>query len=151
MIDTVFLVLQKKKVIFLHWYHHITVMLYCWHAYIYHIGSGLTFASMNYSVHSIMYFYYFVCACGMRKLVRPFAPLITFLQIAQMVVGTLVEFYTIYQLHFTNNDCMANSTNARLGTMMYVSYFILFTKLFIDNYIKKPPTMNREKNGKKCA
>lgn len=27
--DTVFLVLQKKRVIFLHWFHHVTVMLYC--------------------------------------------------------------------------------------------------------------------------
>ena len=34
LIDTVFLVLQKKPVIFLHWFHHVTVLLYCWHAYI---------------------------------------------------------------------------------------------------------------------
>jgi hypothetical protein len=26
----VFLVLQKKPVIFLHWFHHVTVLLYCW-------------------------------------------------------------------------------------------------------------------------
>ena len=29
LIDTVFLVIQKKEVIFLHWYHHFTVLLYC--------------------------------------------------------------------------------------------------------------------------
>ena len=33
LVDTVFLVLQKKPVIFLHWFHHVTVLLYCWHAY----------------------------------------------------------------------------------------------------------------------
>jgi elongation of very long chain fatty acids protein 6 len=29
LVDTVFLVLAKKPVIFLHWYHHFTVLLYC--------------------------------------------------------------------------------------------------------------------------
>ena len=39
--DTAFLVLQKKKVIFLHWFHHTTVLLYCWHAYHNRIGPGI--------------------------------------------------------------------------------------------------------------
>lgn len=29
LVDTVFLVIAKKPVIFLHWYHHFTVLLYC--------------------------------------------------------------------------------------------------------------------------
>jgi len=33
LLDTVFLVLQKKRVIFLGWFHHTTVLMYCWHAY----------------------------------------------------------------------------------------------------------------------
>ena len=53
--DTVFLVFQKKPVIFLHWYHHTTVMLYCWHAFAMKTGyAGLWFAVMNYCVHSLM-------------------------------------------------------------------------------------------------
>ncbi|KAG5509403.1 hypothetical protein JKF63_06713 [Porcisia hertigi] len=136
MLDTAFLVFQKKPVIFLHWYHHVTVMLYCWHAYMYKISGGLVFASMNYGVHSIMYLYYFICSCGYRKLVRPLAPLITFLQIAQMVIGMLVEVVTLYHIHFSGKGCRSNATNARLGLMMYVSYFVLFSKLFYDNYLK---------------
>ncbi|KAF2898695.1 hypothetical protein ILUMI_07480, partial [Ignelater luminosus] len=31
--DTVFIVLRKQPLIFLHWYHHITVLLYCWYSY----------------------------------------------------------------------------------------------------------------------
>lgn len=59
-VDTVFLVLRKREVIFLHWFHHVTVLLYCWHAYHHSVAAGLWFATMNYSVHSIMYLYYFM-------------------------------------------------------------------------------------------
>ena len=41
LLDTAFLVLQKKRVIFLHWFHHTTVLLYCWHAYHNRIGPGI--------------------------------------------------------------------------------------------------------------
>jgi hypothetical protein len=30
LIDTVFIVLRKQSLILLHWYHHITVLLFCW-------------------------------------------------------------------------------------------------------------------------
>lgn len=29
--DTVFIILRKRPLIFLHWYHHVTVLLYTWH------------------------------------------------------------------------------------------------------------------------
>ena len=32
LVDTAFIVLRKKPLIFLHWYHHVTVLLYCWHS-----------------------------------------------------------------------------------------------------------------------
>jgi elongation of very long chain fatty acids protein 6 len=59
LLDTAFLVFQKKPVIFLHWFHHVTVLLYCWHAYHHQVSSGLWFASMNYFVHSIMCVFYY--------------------------------------------------------------------------------------------
>ncbi|ORC86304.1 fatty acid elongase [Trypanosoma theileri] len=137
MMDTVFLVLQKKPVIFLHWYHHATVMLFCWHGYAYTISSGLWFATMNYFVHSIMYFYYFVCACGFRKVIRPIAPLITALQILQMVVGTLIVTYTYTVKNILGMKCDVNGSSLRLGLLMYVSYLILFSQLFHRSYLSQ--------------
>uniref|UniRef100_A0A914R0T5 Elongation of very long chain fatty acids protein n=1 Tax=Parascaris equorum TaxID=6256 RepID=A0A914R0T5_PAREQ len=31
--DTAFIVLRKRPLLFLHWYHHVTVLVYTWHAY----------------------------------------------------------------------------------------------------------------------
>ena len=34
LVDTALLVLQKKPVIFLHWYHHAVTLFYCWVAWV---------------------------------------------------------------------------------------------------------------------
>ena len=48
LLDTFFIVIHKKPLIFLHWYHHITVLLYCWHSYVTTSPSGLFFVVMKY-------------------------------------------------------------------------------------------------------
>ena len=60
LIDTVFIVARKQKLIFLHWYHHFTVLLYVWYSSmeIDTAASGIWFMVMNYTVHSFMYVYY---------------------------------------------------------------------------------------------
>tara|TARA_B110000208_G_scaffold133444_1_gene161518 strand:+ start:1551 stop:2810 length:1260 start_codon:yes stop_codon:yes gene_type:complete len=63
LIDTIFIVLRKKPLLFLHWYHHVTVLLFCWHAYATRTGSGLYFIAMNFTVHAVMYTYYGLKAC----------------------------------------------------------------------------------------
>lgn len=53
LVDTFFIVIHKKKLIFLHWYHHITVLLYCWHSYVTTSPPGIFFVVMNYGVHAM--------------------------------------------------------------------------------------------------
>merc|ERR1712060_548059 len=95
--DTFFIVVNKKRLIFLHWYHHVTVLLYCWHSYASRIGTGLWFASMNYTVHSVMYFYFGLTQLGptYRKMVKRFSVLVTMLQLTQMMVGIAVTVASI--------------------------------------------------------
>jgi len=137
LMDTVFLVIQKKDVIFLHWFHHVTVMLYCWHSYTSLTAPGLWFAAMNFGVHSIMYFYYFMAAIGARNLVRPIARSITSLQILQMVAGMVVTISGFYWYHAEGEGCLINASNARMGLAMYSSYFYLFGVLYYNLYVKK--------------
>ena len=77
-----------KPVRFLQCYHHITVLLYCWNSYVTESAAGLYFVAMNYSVHAIMYFYFFAMTA---KIVPKWFPaqIITFFQISQMIVDQI--------------------------------------------------------------
>ncbi|GET87101.1 fatty acid elongase, putative [Leishmania tarentolae] len=97
LLDTLFLVLQRKPVSFLHWYHHIVTAIYVWLSSYMPMPSGMAFCTMNYFVHSIMYFYYFLVVMGLRKWIRPFAPVITLLQVLQMFIGMYITMYTYFQ------------------------------------------------------
>uniref|UniRef100_A0A7S1NBE6 Elongation of fatty acids protein n=1 Tax=Eutreptiella gymnastica TaxID=73025 RepID=A0A7S1NBE6_9EUGL len=155
LVDTVFLVLQKKPVIFLHWFHHTTVLVYCWHAFLSAVGPGLWFASMNYSVHSVMYLYYFLMSLRnptVRKICKMFAPFITSIQLLQMVVGGVVTFWGAYwTINEGTNNCHVDPANYKLGMAMYVSYFCLFAVLFYNLYLggKKKATKKETKEVKK--
>jgi len=136
LVDTVLLVLAQKPVIALQWWHHSTVLLYCWHSYSVSIATGMWFCCMNYAVHSVMYGYFAITATKYRKLVSPFAILITLAQLLQMVVGMYVTVKAVlYQAN--GKECHVNKTNSVLGLLMYFSYFVLFSKLFVDNYLLK--------------
>ncbi|KPA77251.1 putative mitochondrial fatty acid elongase, putative (ELO3.3) [Leptomonas pyrrhocoris] len=135
--DTLFLVLKRKPVPFIHWYHHTTVMLFCWHAHVSSISNGLGFAVMNMAVHSLMYFYYFMCACGLGNVARPFAPMVTLLQLVQMFAGMLLVLYTtgLYLLH--PKGCDTSAASLAFGMGIYFSYIVLFIKLYRDRYGRK--------------
>ena len=142
LIDTVLLLLAGRPVILLHWWHHLTVLLYCWHSYSTRIATGMWFATMNYGVHSVMYAYFAATqhSKAARLAVKPFAIYITLIQLVQMVVGIAVTVRAVL-VQAGGAECHVNKTNSILGLLMYASYFVLFLKLFLDSYVfaKKPP------------
>ncbi|XP_037547192.1 elongation of very long chain fatty acids protein 6-like [Nematolebias whitei] len=133
--DTVFIVLRKQRLIFLHWYHHITVLLYTWFSYKDRVAGGGWFMTMNYSVHALMYTYYAARAAGVR-IPRPCAMLITAAQILQMVVGLTVLGFVYRWMHDVR--CPSNMDNVAWGSLMYLSYLVLFAWFFYNTYLKGP-------------
>lgn len=132
--DTVFIVLRKTPLIFLHWYHHITVLVYTWYSYADRTSSGRWFITMNYAVHSVMYAYYALRALKYN------APQwvkmgITLFQLSQMVVGVFIGVY-VYRLKQAGIPCGVTDNNMYLSFIMYFSYFLLFMKFFYDAYLK---------------
>ncbi|XP_060795183.1 elongation of very long chain fatty acids protein 6-like isoform X1 [Neoarius graeffei] len=131
--DTVFIVLRKQRLMFLHWYHHITVLLYSWYTYRERAAGGCWFITMNYTVHSLMYSYYAAKAAGLH-LPRPCAMIITALQTLQMALG-LTVLVLVYRWQ---NDAMCRSTDSNItwGLLMYFSYLLLFASFFYQSYVK---------------
>merc|ERR1712106_1029927 len=96
----------RSLLFFLHWYHHVTVLLYSWSAYALPIPASPIFVAMNFCVHSIMYGYYFLMA--MRIKPKWFSAIyITIAQIVQMVVGVLVTSFNFYYF-FTDTEGTCN-------------------------------------------
>ena len=134
--------LAKRRLIFLHWWHHATVLLYCWHSYGTQIATGLWFATMNYFVHALMYTYYGCMGVErLRPRVKKRAIFVTLLQLAQMVVGIGVTVRAVlYQIE--GEECSVNKTNSILGLAMYSSYFVLFGIFFVDTYVRSSSKAN---------
>ncbi|KAJ8598370.1 hypothetical protein CTAYLR_002968 [Chrysophaeum taylorii] len=130
--DTVFIVLRKRKLLFLHWYHHLTVLLYCWHAYATEAPHALWFVSMNYCVHAIMYTYYALMAFNMGNLFIP-PEFITAAQISQMIVGVSVQCAAMR----VARPCDIDGANLVFGALMYLSYFFLFMKFALQRFVFK--------------
>jgi elongation of very long chain fatty acids protein 6 len=160
LLDTFFIVIHQKELIFLHWYHHISVLLYCWHSYVTKAPTGLVFCVMNYAVHAIMYFYYFLMAVK-RKPKAFKAVYITAAQISQMVVGVAVTLTGCYVLWWNKNPlrpppshvgnhhhiekdgsgagtyhrhCWLTPHNTAAALLMYGSYLALFVQFFVQRY-----------------
>ncbi|KAH9597851.1 ELO family [Trypanosoma melophagium] len=143
LVDTVFLVLQgKQKLPFLHWYHHVTVLLFSWHTYCVGSSAYIWVAAMNYSVHSIMYLYFALAALGYKRMVRPLAPYITLMQISQMVMGCFVTMYAMKESYGAKENggrgCGMTWSNMRIQLLMYASYLYLFSEMFVKAHVFPP-------------
>jgi elongation of very long chain fatty acids protein 6 len=132
--DTAFIVLRKRPLIFLHWYHHVTVLLFCWSAYSIPTGSGIYFIAMNYSVHAIMYGYYGLKALDLCPKAFP-ASIITNIQTAQMFIGTFICL-SAWLYRYNGVTCHNDIMNLAAGAFMYASYLYLFVDFAVKKYMK---------------
>ena len=135
LVDTFFIIIHKKKLIFLHWYHHITVLLYCWHSYVTTSPPGIFFVVMNYGVHAIMYFYYCLMACHIKPKWLP-PMVITAAQISQMVVGVCVTMAGAWISMRQGESCHLRHENNTAAFVMYGSYLFLFAQFFVRRYLR---------------
>ncbi|XP_026189837.1 uncharacterized protein LOC34624018 [Cyclospora cayetanensis] len=146
--DTFLLVLKKKPLSFLHLYHHLTVTLYCWHAQKINADFAHGFATMNLGVHALMYLYFGLACCvsvprggaaassspivkgTLHKVLQKSRPVITQLQIAQMLVGIYLALQGALYLQDAQQVA-----NAKVAIGMYASYAVLFMRLYCSSYL----------------
>jgi len=88
---------------------------------------------MNYGVHAIMYFYYFLMAVKLKP--RWFNSMyITVSQISQMVVGVTIMVLGFVLPPKFAGDCAISTENNVAGLIMYGSYLMLFVQFFFERY-----------------
>ncbi|CAG0913506.1 unnamed protein product [Notodromas monacha] len=132
--DTFFLVARKRPVIFLHWYHHISVMFFSYYCFRHAIAVSRWFMVINFLVHSVMYSYYMARSMSIR-VPKVVSMLITSLQIFQMVVASGTIFLSMYY-KYIGLPCSITIREGCVFSLLYGSYFVLFGKYFANTYIR---------------
>ncbi|CAF1179444.1 unnamed protein product [Adineta ricciae] len=134
-IDTLFIVLRRQQLIFLHWFHHASVLVYCFYSYGHFAPSGRWFTSMNLCVHTIMYGY-FALRAARFQVPRWIQQSITFLQLVQMAIGCIVNI-AAYKYKQEGHHCMTSYNNIFVSLLLYLAYLLLFAYFFYSTYVRK--------------
>ena len=135
--DTALLVLKKRPVITLHWFHHASVIGFAWAAWAYETPAALWYGAMNYSVHALMYTYFALTSVdGCRDSVLRFARTITTLQISQFAFGTVINGFAAVAYLTPGVGCAIHPFILQLAAALYVAYGALFVRLFVARYLR---------------
>ncbi|KAJ9085479.1 Fatty acyl-CoA elongase/Polyunsaturated fatty acid specific elongation enzyme [Entomophthora muscae] len=151
LLDTCFLVLRKKSLKFLHWYHHSMTALLCFTQLEGRTSVSWVPVLLNLGVHVLMYYYYFLATFNIKVWWKKS---ITVLQITQFVIDLAVIyfcFYTQYTYKYggsTFGSCSGGEFAAYFGAGLLSSYLLLFVEFFFKAY-KKPAAKPTEKIASK--
>jgi hypothetical protein len=143
--DSFFFVLKKKFAHLspLHVIHHSTLPFLCWWGPRFVGGGQSGFGPfLNSGVHTLMYLYYLLAACGPS--LKPYLWWKKYLTTIQLVQFVLVFFHALQPLIFTCDYPVAASL---MFAVTGVQYFILFMAFYRQAYSKKKSIVKVDKNG----
>jgi elongation of very long chain fatty acids protein 6 len=128
--DTIFIVLRKRPLVFIQWYHHLVTMAMCWLTAPYIEPISRWYIVMNFAVHSMMYPYFALTVLGV-KVPRRISVTITTCQLSQMLIGLIVNLSSALLIRF-GVPCYRHPFSVKMSFLVYGSFTFLFAKLFYD-------------------
>lgn len=139
--DTIFLVLKKKNLEFLHVYHHSMTVALCFSQLDGKTSVSWVPITLNLLVHVFMYYYYFRAAGGARIWWKKY---LTTLQITQFIIDLFFVYfctYTYFSATYWNwlpnsGSCAGSEGAAIFGCSLLSSYLLLFIAFYKKTYSK---------------
>jgi len=133
-IDTFIQVLRKKKLMFLHVYHHFITLWLVWINLNDDTGVQWADISFNCFVHIVMYYYYFQTELGNSPWWKKY---ITTIQIIQFVLD--MTFHIAWHFYdWVNIPCAGTFRTSMLSNLVILSFLGLFIHFYIQSYKRKP-------------
>ncbi|KPM03394.1 Elongation of very long chain fatty acids-like protein 1 [Sarcoptes scabiei] len=133
LIDTLFIVLRKTKLIPLHWVHHLLTLTFSWFVFPDVPATARWMVNMNFFVHSLMYTYYALKAVKIQ-IPKQVNITITILQVTQMFLGLYIHYQSL-KLKLLGQPVDASYSVLFVGSLLYSIFAILFVQFFIRTYI----------------
>lgn len=146
--DTVILRLKKKKLIFLHWYHHSIVLAMTWSWLHWRIAFACGGMLANTLVHVFMYYYYYVTSFpGVQVWWKKYITTMQLVQFATSFVLTVVFRWYSYD----GRECIGSHFGPFEFTLAAnVSFFVLFSQFYDSNYKGRKGNQG-DREGKKSS
>ncbi|GAA5832293.1 hypothetical protein JCM11251_004310 [Rhodosporidiobolus azoricus] len=137
--DTVFLVVKKKPLQFLHVFHHTATAVLCYTQLNGRTSVSWVVITLNLFVHVLMYYYYFMTAAGYKIWWKRY---LTTLQITQFVIDLFTVYFATYSYFSatywptwpTMGSCAGTEGAAIFGCALLTSYLFLFIAFYRKTY-----------------
>ncbi|KAM0793119.1 hypothetical protein ACM66B_000598 [Microbotryomycetes sp. NB124-2] len=137
--DTLFLVVKKKPLQFLHYFHHSATAALCYTQLNGGTSVSWVVITLNLFVHVLMYYYYFMTAAGYKIWWKKY---LTTLQIVQFIIDLFIVYFAAYSYFAaeympnlpTMGSCAGSEGAAAFGCGLLTSYLLLFIQFYRKSY-----------------
>lgn len=145
LLDTVLLAVKGKEVIFLHVYHHCTMIFLTWSWFAFDWLEGAWWCCLvNSLIHTGMYYYYLLTTFKPNMNIW-WKKYITYGQIVQFMTGNFFVG-TFWYLTYTGNNCGGDWHTSVASIVVNCSFVYLFAKFSKKKYSSKPKDAKRKKD-----
>lgn len=129
--DTLLLILAKKRVIFLHAWHHCSTVFVVWFSVTGRVPVAWVAICANLLVHMAMYYYYALSVLGIRSAWKRY---ITLIQIVQFIVDIGSVAAVFVHDSVSEAQCSGDPAGYWIPALIVASFLVLFLDFYRGAY-----------------